>query len=330
LLAGEPAHAPEAVVQRLLAVQGQDSRGARLAIRARSTGLSAVDVDRALTEERSLLITWLCRGTLHLVRSEDYPWLHALCAPRLLTANARRLGQEGVSANAAERGVAVIERALASEGPLTRAQLRERIAAKGVPTKGQALVHVLILACLRGIAVRGPMAGGEHAYVLVRDWLGEGETVDRDGALAELARRYLAGHGPATDRDLAKWAGLPLRDARAGLRAVASELATREDGHVALAGQTATAEPPRPRLLGAYDPLLLGWASREPIVGPHKRLVTVNGLFRPFALVGGRAAAIWSLAAGRVQIEPLEHITPNDNASLETDARDVRRYLGLT
>ncbi len=79
-LAGEPLRSPEAVAERLLAVQGQDPRGARLAVRARTEGVTAADVDRALSEERSLLITWLNRGTLHLVRSEDYPWLHALTA----------------------------------------------------------------------------------------------------------------------------------------------------------------------------------------------------------------------------------------------------------
>ena len=68
------------------------------------------------------------------------------------------------------------------------------------------------------------MVGREHAFVLVRDWLGAPEPVDRDAALAELARRYLAGHGPAGERDLARWAGLPLRDARAGLSAIAPEL----------------------------------------------------------------------------------------------------------
>ena len=190
----------------------------RLAIRARTTGLCAADVDRALTEERSLLITWLNRGTLHLVRSEDYSWLHALTAPPHFTGTARRLAQEGVSAAAADRGVAAVERALAEEGPLTRAQLCERVARAGVRTEGQALVHVLALASLRGLVVRGPMCRREQAYVLVRDWLGEQpRSADRGSALAELARRYLVGHGPAGDRDLARWAGLPLRDARAGL-----------------------------------------------------------------------------------------------------------------
>jgi hypothetical protein len=182
-LAGEPARDPVAIAQRLLAVQGQDPRGARLAIRARSTGLTAADVDRAL-DGRALLITWLNRGTLHLVRSEDYPWLHALTTPPLMTSSRRRLRQEGVGEAAAERGVETIERSLAEEGPLTRAELRDRLDSAGVRTEGQALVHLLFLATLRGIAVRGPMRGREHAYVLTRDWLGPQRPVDREVALA--------------------------------------------------------------------------------------------------------------------------------------------------
>jgi hypothetical protein len=261
LLSGPPARDPVAVAERLLAVQAQDGRGARLAVRARTAGLSAADIDRALTDDRTLLVTWLNRGTLHLVRSEDYHWLHALTTPPLLTANARRLAQEGVSPAAAERGVAVVERSLADEGPLTRTQLRERLAAAHVRTAGQALVHVLMLASLRGVAVRGPMVGREHAYALVRDWLGEPPRFDRDAALAELARRFLAGHGPAGDRDLTKWAGLPLRDARAGLAAIASQLDVREDG----SPTWPAAHPPRRSRRRAYS----ACSSRSCSAGRH-------------------------------------------------------------
>ncbi|MEZ5077032.1 MAG: winged helix DNA-binding domain-containing protein [Solirubrobacterales bacterium] len=326
-LSGEPERSPEAVTARLLAVQGQDLRGARLAIRARSAGLTVADVDRALTE-RALLITWLNRGTLHLVRSEDYPWLQALTTPPLQTSCRRRLRQAGIAADDAERGARTIARALAEEGPLTRVQLRERLASAGVPTAGQVLVHLLFLTALRGIAVRGPMAGSEHAYVLVRDWLGPQPEVDREAALAELARRYLVGHGPATDRDLARWAGLPLRDARAGLAAIAAELEQGEDGLVDLAGRAPAAPLPPPRLLGAFDPLLLGWTSREEIVGPHKMLVTDNGIFRPFALVGGRAVATWRLAGAKLTIEHLGRVAKRDAAALERDAAAVLEYLG--
>jgi len=187
-----------------------------------------------------------------------------------------------------------------------------------------------MLASLRGIAVRGPMSGAQHAYALVRDWVGEAPPVDRALALAELARRYLAGHGPATDRDLAKWAGLPLRDARAGLSAVASELVEHAEGLVDLASRPDRAyEPPPPRLLGAFDPLLLGWATREAILDGHTHLVTRNGIFLPFALVEGRAAATWGLAAGRVHLEPMRRLSRATVAALEAEAADVVRYLGL-
>ena len=327
MLAGPPAQDPETVVERLLAVQGQDPRGARLAIRARSRGLAASDVDRALND-RTLLITWLNRGTLHLVRSEDYPWLQALTAPRLMTSSARRLAQEGVTPTASERAVKTIERALADEGPLTRGQLRERIAAAGVRMEGQALLHLLFAASLRGIAVRGPMVGREHAYVLVRDWLGAQGSIDRDRALAELARRYLAGHAPAGDRDLAKWAGLPLRDARVGLGAIASELIEREDGLIALARGPAAAELPPPRLLGSFDPVLHGWVSRAPMLADKEPIITLNGVFRPFALVRGRAVAVWSMRAGEVELKPFAHLTPADASALRADALAVTDYLG--
>ncbi len=326
-LAGPPARDASGVAERLLAVQGQDPRGARLAVRARSEGLTAADVDRALSEERSLLITWLNRGTLHLVRSEDYPWLHALTTPPLRTSANRRLAQEDVSAEAVERGVATIERALADQGPLTRLQLRERLEAAGVPVAGQALLHLLFLAAVRGIAVRGPMVGNDHAYVLATDWLDAPKPVDRDAALAELARRYLIGHAPADDRDLARWAGLPLRDARAGLAAIASELVERDDGLLHLSARPPIAEIPGPRLLGPFDPLLLGWTSREAVLGPHTQLVTINGIFKPFGMVKGRAVATWRLSRGKVTIEPLGRITKQANAALAADAADVERFM---
>ncbi len=335
-LAGAPARDASAVCERLLAVQGQDPRGARLAVRARTlgTGTTAADVDRALTHDRALLISWLNRGTLHLVRSEDYPWLHALTTPQLRTGCARRLQQEGVSPAAAQRGVEAIERALAADGPLTREQLRDRIAAAKVRTEGQALVHVLMAASLQGLIVRGPMVGVRHAFALVRDWLGEEalKPVDRDRALAELARRYLAGHGPANDRDLARWAGIPLRDARAGLGAIAPQLAEAgPDGLVDLARRPAGADAPLPppRLLGAFDPLLLGWTSREDVLGPQGAgIVTKNGMFHPFALVRGRAVGTWRLPRGQVELAPFAPLARSTAAALERDAADVRRFLG--
>jgi hypothetical protein len=176
--------------------------------------------------------------------------------------------------------------------------------------------------------VRGPMVGKKHAYVLVRDWLGKPKPIDRDRALAELARRYLAGHGPAGDRDLARWAGIPLGQARAGREAISAELTEAGDGLVDLAGRGPVAELPAPKLLGSYDPVLLGWTSREYILGKHRHLVTVNGLFRPFAMVKGRAVGTWTMPKGEVILEALGRISKADRTALGRDAADVERFLG--
>jgi hypothetical protein len=330
LLTAPAARNPVEVAEHLLAIQAQDFRGAQLALRVRATGISAEDLTRALTEERTLVVSTLNRGTLHLVCREDYAWLHALTAPTVVTANMRRLAQEGVSPASAERGVAAIVRALGERGPLDRDALRPVVAAAGVATRGQALVHVLLLATLRGLIVRGPVVGGRPAFVRADEWLGTAAPVERDAALAELARRYLRAHGPADAPDLAKWSGLPLRDVRAGLRAVGSRLIERDDGLVALAGAPADPGLPAPRLLGPFDPVLLGWRSREEIVGDHRDIVTANGLFRPIALVGGRAVGIWSLRAGRVELAPFAPLDDATLAALDADARALERYLAGT
>jgi Winged helix DNA-binding domain len=327
LLSGTPAAGPVEVAERLLAIQAQDPRGARLAIRARSRGLTAASVERALSDDRTLVIGWLCRGTLHLVRREDYPWLHALTTPRSPAGRLRRLAQLGVPPADAERGVSTIERSLADRGPLTRRELRSALEEAGVPSGGQAIVHLLGLASDRGLTVRGPLAGSDHAFALVHDWLGPPPPFERDVALAELARRYLAGHAPACDRDLAKWSGLPLRDARRGLAAIAAELHQRADGLLEAGRAGRSPALPGPRLLGPFDPVLHGWTSRELIVGEHVGVVTVNGIFRAIALVGGRAVATWRLRAGRVALAPFDELAAADAAALEADAQDVVRFL---
>jgi len=328
LLSGAPARTVAGVTGHLLAIQAQDPRGARLAVRARTSGLLATDVDQALTADRSVVISWLNRGTLHLVLAEDYWWLHQLTTPQLATGIARRLAQEGVPPADADRAVGVIGRSLAADGPLTRAELRERITGAGVRTEGQAMVHLLALATLRGLTVRGPMRGGEQAFVLVRDWLGAPPPpMDRERALGLLARRYLAGHAPAGDRDLAKWAGLPLGDARRGLAAIASGLADRDDGLASLAGPGEGPAVPDLRLLGAFDPLLLGWASRELFLAPGGPVITSNGLFRPFVLVRGRGAALWTVTGGTVVTGPLGPLTAPQRAALAAETADVERFL---
>jgi hypothetical protein len=329
LLSGPPAGSVADVTRRLLAIQAQDPRGARLAIRARSAGLHAGDVDHALSEERSVLITTLNRGTLHLVRSEDYWWLHPLTTPRLATEVQRRLNVAQITSDQADRGVRAVERTLTRDGPSTRAHLREKIAQAGLPVDGMALLDILLLAGLRGLVVRGPVRGNDHLFVLVRDWLGAPPPpLSTEIGLGQLARRYLAGHGPAGVRDLAKWAGITLGDARRGFAAIAEQLVDRGDGLAAVVDRSGRATLPPPMLLGPFDPSLLGWVSRAPIVGGHTTVITTNGLIRPVAMIRGRAVATWTIDSGTVRLTPLgPRITAKDADALDADATAVLEFL---
>src|SRR5262249_19992178 len=153
--------------------------------------------------------------------------------------------------------------------------------------------HILFAASIKALLVRGPMVDGEHAFVAPRQWIGP--PPDTGDALTRLGPRYLEGHAPADPADLAYWAGVTLADSRAAL------------GNVASTARTPLAAP-APKLLGPFDPLLHGWASRQLVVGSHQGVVTTNGLFRPIALVDGRAVATWGLADGVLRIVLLQAV----------------------
>ncbi|WP_459981138.1 winged helix DNA-binding domain-containing protein [Nocardioides sp. AN3] len=324
----EPASTPEAVVERLLAVQAQDPRAFRLAVRSRTAGCTAEDVDTALTQRRSLVVSWLFRGTLHLVQATDYAWLHALTAPRTAPRVARRLEQLGVDAATTDRAVAVIVETLA-DGPRSRNQLRATLDAAGMPTAGQTLIHLLAAASLRAHVVRGPVQDDEHCFVDARRWLGTVDPPDPHTCLTALAQRYLAGHGPAGPHDLAAYAGIPLTQARRAFDLISDATTPTGEGLMALGGVDDSPELPTPRLLGMFDPILHGWADRDFVTGGHRAAVTTNGLFRATALVNGRVAGTWSLSNGTVTLTPLEPLPPTVLDDLSSEALDVLRFLRM-
>ena len=171
------------------------------------------------------------------------------------------------------------------------------------------------------------MVEGRHAYVDAETWIGPPRPFDREASLAELARRYLRGHAPADARDLAKWAGLPLGDARAGLEAIAAELIHRDDGLLELDGHSSRT-PLRPCLLDRWDPVLVGWRSREALLAHYPSRDAPETHYRPFAYVQGQAVATWGLRGGKAELDPpFAMVAHGDLQSLLDDAAEVERFL---
>ena len=325
------------LVSHLTGVQAQVLPAASLALRARRAGLTAAAVDRARTRDRSIVLCWAMRGTLHLIVAEDHAWLVPLVIERRIANAHRRLRQEGVTGEQPSKAVRSIERMLAREGPLLRSEIAERLRRQGIRTEGQAIAHLVWLAAAGRVICYGPDRDGERCFVLVRDWLGPPETkMDPEAALKELAVRYLRSHAPAEPADLAAWSGIAPGDARRAWRGAQDRLVEvpTERGP-----RWALRRPPRPakdvvRLLPAFDEFLLGWKDRQ-LTAPVSRWKTIQrggGWLHPVVLVDGRAVGTWrserSVDGLRVEVSAFGPLDRAVRTRIDEDARDIGRFLG--
>ena len=97
---------------------------------------------------------------------------------------------------------------------MTRAELSVYLKRAKIPADGLKLAYLMMHAELEGVICSGPRQGKQFTYALLEERAPKAKTRERAEALAELAKRYFASHGPATVRDFAWWSGLTLNDAR--------------------------------------------------------------------------------------------------------------------
>jgi hypothetical protein len=333
------------VVKAVCGIQAQDALAATLAVRARSVGLVVTDVEQARVHDRSIIRTWGQRGTLHVLATDDIGWLLPLLGPVFVAGDRRRREELGLSEELCMRGMRIIRSVLANEGPLTRAEIVERLATNGIHLEGQARPHLLARAALEGLICLGPDRGSEPTYVLLKDWIDEehtGHPLSEDEAYAKLTRRYLSAYGPATPGDQAVWSGLPLSKTRAAWQRINGELLEVETDsssvwmlktHEAWLDKLPT-DIPIVRLLPRFDIYLLGYQKRDLAVPSQytKRINAGGGIVHPTLLVDGRAVGIWKSKRMKnelvVMVEPFEQLAPEIDKGLEAEVEDIGRFLG--
>jgi hypothetical protein len=339
-LAARPAASLADAAAGTAGLQAQDTGAVRLSARARARGLSVDAVRGDCARPGVVARTWLMRGTLHLVPAGDARWMLALLGPRSVAAGARRRAELGLDEGTCRAALAALPDILARESPLSRAELVARLAARGVAVdpSGQAPAHLVAYAATSGVICRGPdLDRDEPGYVLLDSWTpAPGAPADPEADAAELARRYLAGYGPASPADFAAWSGLPGGVARRAFAALGSSLTSVGADLFAAAG---TAPPPpssRPvvRLLPAYDTYLLGYRRREPALDARyaRRIQAGGGVIHPTVVVDGRVAGRWRLERTRtgrtVHIEQFGAPPAWLAEELAEEAADLGRFLG--
>jgi hypothetical protein len=331
---------PEDVVGHMLAMQAQDYGQALWAIGVRSKAATVSSLEKAVAAGR-IIRTWPMRGTIHWVLPEDARWLIRLCGSRKLAAHALRLKQLRLTERDIERAGELLEPALSGGKVLTRAQIMRVFEDGALGTDGQRGYTLLWSLAHQELICFGPMDGRQQTFVLLDEWAPAASSRDLSGdeALAELAVRYVTARGPVTDRDLSKWAGITLTDARKGIAAAGKSL-----DRTTVDGIERYFAPPEPQhgtaapdlLLPGFDEYLIGYADRTAMLAAEHAKTVVpggNGVFKPMIVMDGQITGTWrsTVKAKTVSITRSPFVPGGaDRASaLRAQAERYAHFLGL-
>jgi len=331
-------HRPTAVdvVRSLLAVQAENPSQSAWAVAARTVAPDPADL-AGLLDDGAVLRTHVLRPTWHYVAADDLPWLLELTGPRVRrTIQLQLHAAHEMDGLAIDRASSAVIDALA-DGELTRGELAGALAGRGEDIARPALVLLLADLELQALVCSGrPAADGTHTYARLTDRIRAPRALDRPEALAVLAWRYFTGHGPATERDLAYWATLPLGDVRAGLAQASDRLSSFEHD-----GRTFWHSPgdaptdmgrPAGHLLQILDESYRGyqesrWVLDAACIVPRSRERTTG-----MALVDAQVVASMkrTVAPDRVvfELRPYRPLAATDVAAVDEAAARYGAFLG--
>jgi len=302
---------PADVVRWLGAVQAQDYNAAKwaLALRMRNATDAAVEED---FNEGRIIRTHLLRPTWHFVAPEDVRWLLQLTAPQVNRRCGPNYRKFELDDAVFKRSNKVLTNALRGGKHLTRAVLKAALNKSGVNADDTVrLAHLLLRAELDGVVCSGPRVGKQFTYALLEERVPPAKMLTREEALAELTRRYLNSHGPATLPDFIWWSGLTAADAKRGIELYKPRI-TRISKRIV-----------HPcHLLPAFDEYFVAYKERAIIPG-----INNWDLLGPTIIIGGEVVGTWKRDSTAVNLSLLRPVNKSEQRAID---KAVERYLQFT
>jgi len=303
---------PADVVRWLGAVQAQDFAAAKWALALRMRDATEATIEKAFNEGK-ILRTHVMRPTWHFVAPDDIRWLLQLTAPRVNVKAGPYYRKYELDAATFKRTNKALTKALQGGKHLTRRDLKTVLNQSGVNVDDPIrLIHILMRAELDGVICSGPREGKQMTYALLDERVPATTALDRDEALARLARTYFTSHGPATLQDFVWWSGLTAADARHGIALIDRDLAE-------------AVQPPRhskhsAHFLPVYDEYLVAYQDRR-IVGESLGSALI---------VDGKIAGTWKRTNDTIDVQLWRTLTDAEQRAVSKAADRYADFLGHT
>jgi hypothetical protein len=347
----EPARSKRAVdvIDCILGLNAQGALNYQLSLWSRVEGLHRGFIKRALSEERTLVKSWLMRNTVHIVTSRSFPQMRVALRESLIGEWNRWTVKTGSKEDQRswEGHYPEVLEALA-EVPLTANEILSELGWSR--EDGKTILHRVIREMsLQGLLCHASSSGPwyhdtEHAFSLVDTWLpgADMDEIEKDEAKRRLALGYLRGFGPASIRDFAYWTGMRVRDGELFFKLIEDSIE-----EIRIIGQRANCYvlkedlndlldhddiPVTARLLPQFDSLIMGHKDKERFIDPSSR----SKIFLPRAdvaatiLLDGLVKGVWKMKRGRkrwnLELNAFEEISEEGRSRIEGEVDRLRKF----
>jgi len=310
-------------VEQVGCLQTQYAPSAYIGLWSRIEDFERGDLTRAL-ERRSLVQATLMRNTIHVVSRRDFwPLVIALRAERKAWSQRVQGNDDRELRRAAEK-----VRAFLADGPKRQSEIAAALG-DSVWRPGVGIWIDL---------VRVPPSGTwerrrADLYGLAEEWVGAPPAITEQEAGEHLVRRYLGAFGPASQNELADWAGMRVGALRNVLKGMRLRRHRDESGRELLDLPRAPlpdADTPAPvRFLPTWDATLLVHARGTGILAEQhrKRIFHIrNPQSERTFLVDGKVAGAWRYEDARVRLEPFGRLPRGARDELEEEAERLAAF----